>query len=161
MGDVRRHAACCGEQKLRSAPAGEAGVRRVRLPNTIDPDGLTWKSSGRSSTGDETGLWRLPGDFLQHVYGGVELSVKIAAQNIEDLDQGTIADRIVNLIAHFPAHHDLFGPEDCQMLRGVGLLDAEFFHQLSGRQLALAQEFYHGDPRWICESLKNLTLELS
>src|SRR5262249_39929200 len=129
MGDVRRHAGCCDEQRLQWGPAWEAGVPRVLPHSVIDPDGMTWKRSGRSSTCEETGFGRLPRDFLQHVYGGVELGVKIAAQYIEDLDQRIVADRIVDLIAYLPAHHDLLRPKHRQMLRGVGLLDPELCNQ--------------------------------
>ena len=48
-----------------------------------------------------------------------------------------IADRIIDLIAYFAADNDLFGPENCQMLRGIGLFDAELFNQLSRGQFAL------------------------
>ena len=44
-----------------------------------------------------------------------------------------IADRIIDLIAHFAVDNDLFSAEDCQMLGGVGLLDTELLNQLSGR----------------------------
>ena len=87
-------------------------------------------------------------------------AVKIAAQDVEDLNQRMIADRIIDLVAHLPVDDDLFGPEDSQVLGRVGLLDPELFNQLSGRQLAIAQQFDNRDPGRICESLKDLTLEL-
>ena len=75
----------------------------------------------------------LPGRLLQQAHRGAELSVKVAAQDFEDLDQRAIADRIVNLVAHLAADDDLFGPEHSQMLRGIGLLDAKRVDQLSRR----------------------------
>src|ERR1700680_3792385 len=46
------------------------------------------------------------------------------------------------------------------MLGRVGLLDPELFNQLPGGLLAIAQQFDNRDPRRICESLKDLALEL-
>src|SRR5579871_4169777 len=46
------------------------------------------------------------------------------------------------------------------MLGHVGLLDPELFNQLPGGQLAIAQQFDNRDPRRICQSLKDLALEL-
>ncbi len=46
------------------------------------------------------------------------------------------------------------------MLRGIGLFDAELFDQLSGREFSISQKFNNRDPRRICETLKDFTLEL-
>ena len=87
------------------------------------------------------------------------MSEEIAAQDIEDLNQRRIADRIIDLVAHLPVDDDLFGPQDSQMLGRVGLLDPEFFNQIPGGQFAIAQQFDNRDPRRICESLKDLAFD--
>src|ERR1043166_1540691 len=87
-------------------------------------------------------LRRLSRRLLQQVDGAIQLGIKVAAQDFEDFDQGAIPDRVIDLVAHLPADHDLFGPKYGQMLRGVGLLDTELFDQLSSRSLPLAKEFY-------------------
>ena len=110
--------------------------------------------------GTRARLLCLPGGLLQQTRCRAELRVEVTAQNLQDLNQRPIADGIIDLVPHFPADDDLFGPQHGQMLRRIGLLDAEFFDQLSGRQLSVSQKFNDRDPRRIGKPLKDLTFEL-
>ena len=71
---------------------------------------------GSSSSGADAGFRLLSGHFLHHAYRGAELGIKIPAQDIQNLDQRMVADRIENLIARFPADNDLLGTQDRQVL---------------------------------------------
>ena len=59
-----------------------------------------------------TGASQAIGAGVVHTDSVVQLSVEIAAENIEDLNQRTVADRIVDRVARLPADHDLFGSEN-------------------------------------------------
>lgn len=109
----------------------------------------------------EARLWLFAFHFLQHVYRGTELGIEIAAQDVEDLDEGAIADRIINLIRDFPAHNNPFGSQDREMLRSVSLLDAESLNQFPSRQLAFPKNFDDRDPGRMRQPLKDVTFELS
>src|SRR5215467_12195108 len=104
-------AACCGARIRRSVPAWGAGAPRVRLRYAGRLPCSASTGSGPSSMRASARLRRLLGRLLQQVYRGVELSIKVPAEDFQDLDQGPIADRIIDLVTHLPADHDLFGPE--------------------------------------------------
>ena len=61
-------------------------------------------------------------DFFQQGCGFGELRVEILPQQVEDLFEDGVAERIEDLIALLAADDDLAGAEDGEVLRGVGLV---------------------------------------
>lgn len=104
---------------------------------------------------------RFPGSLLQQVDRTVQLRIEIAAQDFEDFDEGAIADGVIDLVAGFAADYDLFGPKHGQVLRGIRLLNAELFDQLSSGSLPIPEELYDCNPRRIRKALENFALELA
>src|ERR1019366_3139326 len=83
--DARTRAGYCDARKRRSGPAWGAGARRIQLPGAVYPAGIAENDRDPSSMVSDARSALLSGHLLHHVYGGAELSVKIAAQTIEDL----------------------------------------------------------------------------
>ena len=54
-----------------------------------------------------------------------KIRLEIAPQDVEHLKQHGVAQRIKNLIPFFAVHDDLSASQHRQMLRKVGLLDAD------------------------------------
>src|SRR5258708_4074050 len=108
-------------------------------PAKACPSGLPrWSQSShkalcRSSLGSP-----LPHPHLfQHRDGLRQLRIEVSFQDIQHFDQNRVTERIEDLVAFLPVHHDLFAPQDREMLRSICLFDTELFDQLMRRHLAV------------------------
>ena len=94
-------------------------------------------------------------DFFEQRGGFGELGVEILAEQAEHLFEHRVAQRIVNLVARFPADDDLTSTEDSEMLGSIGLFELQLVDQLPGGQLAFAERLDDGDAGGVPEALKN------
>ena len=105
------------------------------------------------------GETRLLVHLAEHAGRLVEMRLEVAPEQIEHLDQDGIAQGVVDLIACPAIDDHLFGPQDGEMLGGVGLLQIQLRHQRAGGHLAVAEGIDHGNPGGIGQGLKDLCFE--
>lgn len=86
---------------------------------------------------------------------------EVLPQRVEDIPENGIAQAIENLIAIFACINEVFVPQDREMLRRVGLLDAELLAQLPNGQFMHAQLLDNGNARRVGQRLKDARLETS
>ena len=85
--------------------------------------------------------------------------MEVDAHEIQNLDDNAVTDGIEDLVARAAVHEDLFGAQDAEVLRDVGLLHAELFDERPGGEFAFAQEFQNGDAGWMAEGLEDVSFE--
>ncbi len=88
-----------------------------------------------------------------------QLPIEVAAKNVQHLDQGGVAQRVEDLIADLPVHQHLFASQHGEVLRGIGLLEAQFFHELPGRELPVPEGLYNRNPSRMRQGLEDLSFE--
>ena len=89
------------------------------------------------------------------------MRVEVAAQDVEQFQDDWIPKRVVNLIADLAVGDDPLGPEDGQMLGGVGLFQAELLNERSGGKFASAQGIHNGNAGGVRQRLENIGFETS
>ncbi len=99
-------------------------------------------------------------NLAQHLNGFMKICLKILPHQIEDFDENLVPERIENLVTLLTAADDLPAPQDRQMLRNVGLLNAQPFLNGAGRQLTFTQNLQYGDSCGMCECLEDTGLVL-
>jgi hypothetical protein len=88
----------------------------------------------------------------------MKMCLKILPHQIKHFDKNLVAERIENLVTLLAAVDDLPAAQDRQMLRNVGLLNAQPFLDGAGWHLTIAQNLQYGDTGRMRESLKDTGL---
>ncbi len=86
------------------------------------------------------------------------MCLKVLPHQIQHFDENFVPERIENLVTLLAAVDDLPAAQDRQMLRNVGLLNAQPFLDGAGWHLPLAQNLKYGDAGGMSESLKDTGL---
>jgi len=97
--------------------------------------------------------------LAEQVHCVLQMGVEITAHEREDLDEQRVPDRIEDLVASLAIDDKLFGSEDGEMLREIGLLDAELVHQLAGGEFAVLEQFDDCNAGGVGERLEDVGFE--
>src|SRR5690349_15652119 len=88
------------------------------------------------------------------------MSLEVAAQDVQHFNQQRIAHSIEDLVAFLAVDHDVFGAQDCEMLRSVRLLQPEPFDDLACREFAITKLLDNGNASRVRQGLKDIGLKL-
>jgi hypothetical protein len=97
--------------------------------------------------------------LFEHCQRFGEVGLKVAAHDIQYIDQQGITDGVKYLISLFTAENNLLGAQNSEMLRGICLLDSQPLDKITRRLFAVAQHFYNGDTCGVRERLKDVGLK--
>src|SRR5207244_3390823 len=88
-----------------------------------------------------------------------DVGQKELAHRVEHLGQERIAEAVINLVRFLACLDDVLVTEHGEVLRGVGLLDADLLANLPHRALAVLQKLDDGNTRRMGKGLENAGLE--
>ena len=86
------------------------------------------------------------------------MCLKVLPHQIKHFDKNLVPERIENLVTLLATVDDLPAAQDRQMLRNVGLLNAQPFLNGAGWHLTLAQNLQYGDAGRMSKRLKDAGL---
>lgn len=78
---------------------------------------------------------------------------------LQDLGQQRVAQAVIDLVAFLAALDDVLVPQHGEVLRGIGLLDADLLAQPSDRHLPVLQVLDDGDPGGVRQCPEDACLE--
>ena len=87
------------------------------------------------------------------------MGMEVSAHQVQNFNDDGVADRVEHLISGLAIGNKLLCTQHREMLRDIGLLHAKLLNQFPGGELSIAQELKNGNPSWVSERLKYVSLE--
>jgi len=85
--------------------------------------------------------------------------MEIGAHQTQNFNDDGVPNRVEHLISGLAIGNKLLCTKHREVLRNIGLLHSKLLYQCPGGEFATAQELKNGDPSWVSERLKDVSLE--